>query len=147
MRLLASTDFALRILMLLASRPLGVPVSVEMLARELGGLSRHHLHKIVQDLNGLGITRTMRGTSGGVLLAMAPAEIRLGHVIMQLEQEQAMAECFRPDAAGCTLLPGCRLRGALGGAQKHFYEHLDGYTLADVAVGEREAKEALLCDP
>ncbi|MDJ0390638.1 Rrf2 family transcriptional regulator [Roseomonas sp. E05] len=136
MRLLASTDFALRILMLLAMRPSGAPVSVEALARELGGLSRHHLHKIVQDLNDLGVTRTMRGMSGGVLLARAPAEIRLGQVIMRLEQEQALVECFRPGSAGCTLLPACRLKAALSAAQKHFYGHLDGYTLADMAAGQ-----------
>ena len=39
MRLLASTDFALRVLMLLARRPAEQPVSVETLARELGGLA------------------------------------------------------------------------------------------------------------
>ena len=44
MRLLASTDYALRILMLLAEQPNGERLSVETLARRLGGLSRHHLH-------------------------------------------------------------------------------------------------------
>jgi hypothetical protein len=50
MRLLASTDFALRILMLLAPEPAGTRMSVATLAHQLGDLSRNHLHKIVQEL-------------------------------------------------------------------------------------------------
>lgn len=75
MRLFASTDFSMRILMLLAHRPNGARTSVEHLSCELGGLSRHHLHKIVQDLTALGITRTVRGAGGGVALAGAPEKV------------------------------------------------------------------------
>jgi hypothetical protein len=64
MRLLASNDFALRALMLLAREPAGKRMSVESLAQELGDLSRNHLHKIVQELTSLGITHTPRGTGG-----------------------------------------------------------------------------------
>ncbi len=131
MRLLAGTDFALRVLMLLAGAPPGRPVSVERLARDLGGLSRHHLHKIVQDLTALGITRTLRGSGGGVMLARAPDQVRVGTVVRQLEADQAVVECFRADGCACTLLPHCRLRGMLREAQERFYAGLDGYTLAD----------------
>ena len=68
-RLLASTDFALRTLMLLANAPSRQPLSVEKLSRLLGNLSRNHLHKIVQDLAALGVVRTIRGAGGGVVLA------------------------------------------------------------------------------
>ena len=78
MRLLASTDFALRVLMALGQCPSGQTVNVETLAHALGGLSRNHLHKIVQDLAALGIVKTLRGASGGVILAKAPREARIG---------------------------------------------------------------------
>ncbi len=107
------------------------PLSVEALAEALGGLSRHHLHKIVQDLTRMGVTRTVRGAAGGVLLALPPDEIRLGTVVRQLEADQALVECFRPEASGCTLLPGCRLRGILDRSRNSFYETLDRNTLAD----------------
>jgi Rrf2 family transcriptional regulator, nitric oxide-sensitive transcriptional repressor len=131
MRLLASTDIALRVLMLLGQQQAVRPVSVEILARTLGGLSRNHLHKIVQDLTALGFTRTVRGINGGVLLAMPADQIRLGSVIRHLEQDQPIAECFRADGCACTLVPGCRLRGMLAAASDSFYESLDEYTLAD----------------
>lgn len=131
MRLLASTDIALRVLMLLAREPVGRHLNVEVLARELGGLSRNHLHKIVQDLTALGVTRTVRGAGGGVMLAMPPGQVLIGALVRQLEADQPMVECFRPESCACTLMPDCRLRGMLGNAQNSFYASLDGHTLAD----------------
>ena len=131
MRLLSSTDLALRVLMRLASEPPGQQISVEALARELGGLSRNHLHKIVQDLAALGTVRTVRGAGGGVLLAMAPEDIRVGTIVRGLEGDQPVVECFRADGGCCTLSDGCRLRGFLRDAREEFYRCLDRQTVAD----------------
>jgi len=142
MRLLSSTEFALRILMLLAREPTDPPISVSRLAEVLGGLSRDHLHKIVQDLTALGITRTVRGANGGVVLAKAPAEIRIGSLIRHLEAGQAVVECFRTDGCSCTFLPACRLRGFLTTAQRRFYASLDEQTLADCLPPRRSRRAA-----
>ncbi len=131
MRLLASTDFALRILMALGQRSPGETVTVETLAQTLGGLSRNHLHKIVQDLAALRIVKTTRGAGGGVTLAKAPREVRIGALVRALESDQALVECFRADHGCCTLDPGCRLRPMLRRARELFYQTLDDYTLAD----------------
>ena len=131
MRLLASTDFALRVLMLLARAPVGTRMSVETLARELGDLSRNHLHKIVQDLADYGVAVTARGPGGGVSLAVAPDKIRLGKLIRHLESDQPIVECFREEGCACTLMPDCRLRGMLAEARERFYGSLDQQTLAD----------------
>ena len=131
MRLLASTDIALRILMVLAREPPGHHLSVDTLAGRLGGLSRHHLHKIVQTLTALDVTRTVRGAGGGVMLAAPPDQIRLGSLIERLEEEQAIVECFRSDSCNCTLVPECGLRFLLHDARKQFHARLDQHTLAD----------------
>jgi Rrf2 family nitric oxide-sensitive transcriptional repressor len=136
MRLLASTDYALRILMLLAATPDGARISVDALARALGGLSRNHLHKIVQELTALGLTRTARGTGGGVALAVPPRTVRLGSLMRQLEADQPVVECFRQEGCGCPMLPACRLRGMLGTARDRFYESLETFTLADCLPAE-----------
>lgn len=128
MRLLASTDFALRVLMRLAADP-ARHRSTEALAGEVG-VPRNHLHKIVQDLAEAGIVRTLRGARGGVLLARPPAEISLGAVVRRLEREQALVECFRPDGGACCLSPDCRLRGVLWQAREAFLATLDRSTLA-----------------
>jgi Rrf2 family nitric oxide-sensitive transcriptional repressor len=131
MKLLNSTDFALRLLMLLATEPPGRPLSVEALAQKLGGLSRDHLHKVVQALAGLGVVRTVRGVGGGVLLAVAPDAIKIGTLIRQLEGDQPVVECFRADGGCCSLLAICRLRDFIRQAREEFYRSLDRHTIAD----------------
>jgi Rrf2 family transcriptional regulator, nitric oxide-sensitive transcriptional repressor len=134
MRLLASTDMALRVLMLLG-RSGPDKLNVEQIATQLGGLSRNHLHKIVQDLVGLGVLRTVRGAGGGVVLAKPLGAIRLGKLVRTLEADQAVVECFRADGGNCALDLGCRLRGMMRTAQDAFYDSLDQHTLADCAAG------------
>ena len=131
MRLLTSTDYALRILMLLAEGAPEDATTVQTLAQRLGGLSRDHLHKIVQELAALGVVRTVRGAGGGVRLAKPASEVRIGALVRALEDGQALAECFRADHGCCTLEPGCRLRPMLRKASESFHATLDAYTLAD----------------
>lgn len=129
LRLLASTDFALRVLMRLGADP-ARHRSTEALATEIG-VPRNHLHKIVQALAEAGLVRTLRGARGGVLLGRPPAEISLGAVVRRLEDGQALVECFRPDGGACCLSPDCRLRGVLWKAREAFWAVLDTTTLAD----------------
>jgi len=136
MRLLASTDMALRVVMLLGRRGPGEQMNVETMAQQLGDLSRNHLHKIVQDLAALGVLRTIRGAGGGVTLAAPLEETRLGSLIRSLESDQALVECFRADGGCCVLEPGCKLRVMLREAREAFYQSLDQQTLAD-CVGDR----------
>ncbi len=129
MRLMISTDLALRVLMRLSAAP-ETHLSTDALARELV-VSRNHLHKIVQYLTEAGLVRTIRGARGGVLLARPAAEIRVGDVVRAHEEDQPLVECFRPDGGACTLMTCCGLRGMLAGAKDVFYRHLNQYTLAD----------------
>lgn len=129
MRLLAATDFALRVLMRLAAEP-GRRRSTEDLALAVG-VPRNHLHKIVQDMAEAGLVQTWRGAGGGVALAQPPEAIRIGVVVRRFEAGQALVECFRPDGGACCLSPECRLRGVLWQAREDFLARLDATTLAD----------------
>ncbi len=136
MRLLASTDYALRVLMTLAQSGSGETITVETLATSLGGLSRNHLHKIVQDLAAIGIVKTIRRAGGGVVLAKRPRGIRIGAVVRALEEDQAIVECFRADHCSRALEPGCRLRPMLRKGRRQFYVSLDSHTLVVTAVAK-----------
>lgn len=129
MRLLASTDFALRVLLLLGAEP-SVMRSTGRLAEGIG-VPRNHVHKLVQQLAAMGLVRTLRGARGGVRLAREPAAINLGAVVRQLEATQPLVECFRTDGGACPLQPHCRLRGRLAAASEAFLSSLDGSTLAE----------------
>ena len=133
MRLLISTDLALRVLMRLSAAP-KEHVSSDVLARELA-ISRNHLHKIIRFLTEAGFVRTIRGAHGGATLARPASEIRISDVIRRHEQDQPLVECFRIDGGACTLFPRCRLRFMLSAAKQAFYQHLDQYTLAECLVG------------
>lgn len=135
MRLLASTDYALRLLMLLGRQETERSMKVEDIAANLGGLSRNHLHKIVQDLAAMGVVSTVRGAGGGVRLARRPESVKLGWLVRELEADQALVECFRADGGSCAIDRGCRLRNMLREAHEAFYATLDRYTLADCAAG------------
>lgn len=129
MRLSLHSDYALRILMALAAT--GEQMSVDDIARRYG-ISRNHLAKVAQRLQGLGYVSTQRGRSGGLRLARPPAEVVAGRVVRQFENLDALVECMDPANSTCPVRGGCGLQGALGGALAAFLAHLDGHTLADL---------------
>lgn len=132
MRLTSFTDYGLRMLMRMASAPERAFSTAE-LAEEFG-LSRHHLTKIMQSLARADIVTTRRGGGGGARLARPAEDIKLGQVVRTLEQGQSLVECFAPDHGRCTLHGQCRLKARLRSAEAAFLAHLDGATLADVAL-------------
>ena len=103
MRLLASTDMALRVVMLLGRQGPGEQMNVETIALQLGNLSRNHLHKIVQDLAALGVLRTIRGAGGGVTLA-APGGDAIGLVDPRSGLDSAARRVFFRADGGCCVL-------------------------------------------
>lgn len=130
MRLLASTDIALRTLMQLAHQP-EHHINTDELARELV-ISRNHLQKVVQTLTDGGFVETLRGPKGGVRLARSTDSIHVGQVIRWFEREQAVVDCFQTDGGTCTLRFGCRLKARLSEATEVFLAHLDHTTLAEL---------------
>ncbi|MAN15598.1 RrF2 family transcriptional regulator [Alterinioella nitratireducens] len=123
------TDYALRILMVLAVRaPERLPVSA--IAR-LYGLSEHHLAKVGAELTRQGFVASERGRTGGLTLARAPEQINIGAVVRALKSDDPVVECFGTSST-CILQPACGLRGPFAEAREAFFAALDGYTLADV---------------
>lgn len=135
MRLTTFTDYALRVL-LYAANAGGRLVTIEETAK-VYGVSRAHLMKVVNTLTRAGYLKAVRGRSGGFLLSRAPEEIRLGDVIRLAEPDFALVECF---AGGnqCILTPRCGLPRVVNEALNAFIGTFDRYTLADVALRERD---------
>ncbi len=130
MQLTRFTDFSLRVLISLATRPDEL-ATVAALAQE-HGISRHHLTRVVHQLGVKGYIETMRGKGGGFRLARVPEAIRVGDVVRDMESGFEIAECFQPGQSSCRLMPGCTLKGVLGEAAQAFLATLDRYTLADL---------------
>jgi Rrf2 family nitric oxide-sensitive transcriptional repressor len=130
MRLTTFTDYTLRTLIYLARQHARL-VTVAEIAR-LHGMSQHHLTKVVYRLGLTGVIRTVRGRSGGITLALAPAQISVGQVVRDSEPDFHMADCFDPQRATCRHAGDCRVQDVLGRATDAYLATLDALTLADL---------------
>lgn len=140
MRLTTFTDYSLRVLMYVASRP-DVTTTIAEIAAAFG-ISESHLSKVVHDLGRKGLLTNARGRGGGIALGRAAAGINIGTVVRAAEAD-ALVECFDPRTNHCVITPGCGLRGVLGEALAAFYATLDRYTLEDIVRNRRRLRRLL----
>ena len=140
MRLTRYTDYALRVLMHLAAKPDRLS-SIGEIARSYA-ISQNHLMKVVHDLRKEGFVAAVRGRSGGIRLARPAEEIRIGDVVRHSEDGFDLVDC-----GACVLAPACGLTSVLHEALAAFLKVLDGYTLADMVEGRRDALRAFIAPP
>lgn len=131
MRLTFHTDYALRLLMLLALEPHRLH-TIEDAARRYV-VSRNHMMKVAQTLIQAGFVEAVRGRGGGLRLARPAAVINIGAVVRATEEGFALVECFDGARNLCVVSPECGLRGLLQRALQAFLAVLDGKSLADLA--------------
>ena len=129
MRLTLWTDYALRTLIYVGAR--GGRLSTIAEIAESFDISRTHLMKVVNRLGRQGYIETIRGKGGGMRLARSPAEIRVGAVVRETEDDLAVMGCLA-ETGFCRIEGCCVLRRALHEATLAFLHILDGYTLADL---------------
>lgn len=130
MHLTRYTDYSLRVLIYLGTRPDKLATISEIAAYH--GISRNHLMKVVHQLGAHGYIDTLRGKGGGIKLAHPPERIVVGDVVRSMEENMSIVECFEPDFSACILAPTCQLKTALNEALHSFLATLDLYTLADL---------------
>lgn len=131
-RLTFHTDYALRLLMLLALEPDELHTIARVAHRY--GISRNHLMKVAQTLVQSGFLESVRGRGGGLKLAKPAHRINLGAVIRSTEDSFALVECFDRETNTCVISPVCCLRGPLEEALSAFMAVLDRYTVADLVA-------------
>jgi Rrf2 family nitric oxide-sensitive transcriptional repressor len=132
MRLSDYTDYTLRVLMYCAAHRDRLVTIAEM--ADAHQVSKNHLMKIVNDLARQGVLETTRGRGGGLRLLKPPEAIRVSDVVRDAETDFRLVECFDASTDTCTLTPHCRLKSALRGALKAYFNELDKFTLADIAA-------------
>jgi Rrf2 family nitric oxide-sensitive transcriptional repressor len=130
MRLLRSTDLALRVLMRLAVAGDTTPTTRQVAADM--DVPYTHAAKVVAELQHLGLVDARRGRGGGLGLTEKGRTASVGAVVRVFEGDGDVVDCEGP--APCPLSSGCRLRGALRRAQEAFYAALDPVTVADIVT-------------
>lgn len=129
MRLTKHTDYAFRVLIYLASMPEDRISTVQEIAEKFD-VSRSHIMKIVQKLAGAGLIHASRGQHGGIRLGQPMETINLRRVIELMEATLAPVNCDDPV---CIIKKNCTLKNILFEGQRQFLEHIERYTLADLA--------------
>ena len=129
MRLTLWTDYALRTLIFVGAKS-GRLATIAEIAQSFD-ISKAHLMKVVNRLGQQGYLDTVRGKGGGIRLARSPAEIRVGAVVRETEEDLAVMGCLA-ETGFCRIEGCCVLRRALREATLAFLQTLDGYTLADL---------------
>jgi len=129
------SDYALRVLIYVGTHPDDL-VSTQSMS-DAYGISKHHLVRVVQTLAQHGYVRVVPGRSGGVGLARAPEDIRLGNVVVDTEPSLRLVECFDAKTNTCPITRHCGLKGILHDALQAFVDTLNAHTLADLLRAER----------
>jgi Rrf2 family protein len=97
MRVSAKSDYALRALIELASRPAGVAVTAEELGRRQE-IPHGFLQAILAELRRAGLVRSQRGQAGGWLMARLPEDVTVADVIRAVDGPLVNVYGIRPEA-------------------------------------------------
>jgi Rrf2 family transcriptional regulator, nitric oxide-sensitive transcriptional repressor len=143
MRLTFSTDYALRLLMLVGLEPDRLVTIGEVADRF--DISKNHLMKVAYQLGQAEYLETVRGRNGGLRLGKAPDQIVVGEVVRTMEPDFAVVECENPNGY-CRIAPCCTLRSAMREAVQAFLEKLDQYTLEDLLRPKSKLRRLLGVD-
>lgn len=145
MQLTSFTDYSLRVLIYAAVRP-----NARCLTSDVStafGISRHHVVKVVNQLQHLGYLETTRGRGGGFALAVAPGQVCIGDVVRRTEGTMTLVECFDRNTNSCPLTRACGLKGVLRDAFDAFLAVLDGHSLADLVAEPKWVAQVTVLQP
>ncbi len=108
MRMSTKGRYGLRVMIELAAHHGDGPVLVETIAQNQG-ISGKYIHVLVGGLRAAGLVRSVRGPSGGYLIARAPSSISALDVVTALEGTSAPVDCVA-DSAFCPRASRCPAR-------------------------------------
>ena len=132
MELTYHTDYGLRVLMYAGAHD-GRRVTMREISVAYG-ISLEHLRKVVHRLAQNGFLATTKGRAGGLVLGRSAEEIRVGEVVLALEESMAIVDCGRQP---CPLCGCCSLKTVFDSARKAFLDQLNTFTLQDL-IGDTD---------
>ncbi|NPV89411.1 MAG: Rrf2 family transcriptional regulator [Firmicutes bacterium] len=135
MQITRQTEYAVKILMELASHPFGQMVSSRSIA-ENKQIPEHFLQKTIQLLVKAGMVTSQKGRGGGVRLVRPGDEFTIYDVLVAIEGPLAINVCLK-QFYECPNLKTCRVRKLFGEAQNALFDVLNGKTIAEL-VNENE---------
>jgi Rrf2 family protein len=128
------SDYGLRALMYLSERQGKGPVTLNDIAERLM-IPKAFLSKILQQLARKGVVRSLKGPSGGFVLAVDPAEVTLQEILHEIDGPTRVFDCFATES-DCSLYGDCLMRDVFAEVEVQIGKVLAGYTLANFRYPE-----------
>jgi len=138
-KLTREADYAVRVVVELASRPPAAIVPSRAIA-EQQQIPGAFLAKVVCGLARAGLIRTLRGSGGGLQLARPAAETTLRQVVEAIEGPIRLNRCLREPGA-CPLQSRCQVHGVWRRVQELLLRELDAVTMAELARTPGEPRD------
>lgn len=137
MQLTISTDYSVRVLLILAAN--GRLTSLSELSKSTA-VTEAYLLKLIKKLKAKGFMRSYSGVNGGYELAMPPGDISLFDIIDAMEQTTRVNRCLEPDHF-CSRMAtgGCPVRKTYRKWQSMQDQFLKSVTLADLIAETADA--------
>ena len=120
MRLSTTTRYAVRIMIDIAQHEKTTLGSI-VKRQEISG---KYSEQIIAELRRAGLTKSIRGTHGGYVLARPAQEITMGQIVRAVDGPYVASEDLRDEP----------IEAAIEHAQAALWKVLDGLTLAEIAV-------------
>ena len=131
MQITRATDYAVRVMIFLATLPPGSRIAAPELARGIQA-PESFVSKILQQLALRGLVTSHRGTGGGFQLAVEPANVSLLDVVEMVEGPLQINLCL-PGEASCDRKSWCGAHPIWSDAQMALKKVLASATIAELA--------------
>lgn len=130
-RINRKTDYAVRVMLSLASRSFGTRLPTRTIHEEML-IPRPILQRIIAELARCRLVLTFPGQGGGVQLARSAEEITLRHVWEVIEGPLQISECLQADVE-CPLERTCPVQSRWERLQFLLVKELEATTIAQLA--------------
>ncbi|WP_243546664.1 RrF2 family transcriptional regulator [Pseudodesulfovibrio tunisiensis] len=130
MKFSARTRYATRILLDLAVHADNTPRRAGDIS-EATGITIQFIEQIIRPLKKDGLVKSVRGASGGHMLAHSPDRISIGDIVRAMEGGINLADCLCDEGA-CNRSPGCKTRQVWERASRALETELDTIFLSEL---------------
>lgn len=127
------TDYAVRVVLALAKRPLGTRLSSGIIQRQML-IPKAFMSRIVAQLASSGLVQTFAGRDGGMELPRPASEITLKDVVEVFEGPILLSECLQSKGEDdCPFRGGCPVSNKWGRVQVAMMREMGSITFQDLA--------------
>jgi Rrf2 family protein len=126
-----TTEYAIRAMIDIATRPEGENVLAAQLGESLG-IPTHYLSKILQQLVRARVLKSVRGRQGGFSLAKPAERIKLKEIVAPFEDLRKCEECILGQPV-CSDAGACPLHNFWADVRTRYLEELSTKTLKELS--------------